>query len=137
MVQPEYYLRTYTGHYTAFLAAQNKRRRVRKKPSMPTYIREVELRYKKRYVKNDAPIGEPLVNPEMVYQLFSDLQNEVKEKVITISVDKYAKILCFEVVAIGSTESVYLKPIEVLWAAIPLNPAAQPPRRRPNPQPSG
>lgn len=91
-----------------------------KKPS--TYIREIELRYKKHRVKSDAPVNEPLTDPQMVYELFSDLQDEAKEKFITISLDVKLKILCFEVIAIGAVNSVYARPIEALRAAIPLNP---------------
>ena len=88
----------------------------------PTYIREIELRYKKRRVKADAPVNEPLTDPRKVFDLFSDLQNEAKEKLITISLDNKLKPLCFEVIALGSLNSVYARPIEVLRAAIPLNP---------------
>ena len=88
----------------------------------PVYIREIEIRYKKRRVKSDAPIEQPLTDPQQVYELFSDLQNEAKEKLITISLDTKLKILCFEVVAIGAVASIYTRPIEVLRAAIPLNP---------------
>lgn len=88
----------------------------------PTYIREIEIRYKKRRVKSDAPVDEPLTDPQRVYELFSDLQNEAKEKLITISLDVKLKILCFEAVAIGAVNSVYARPIEALRAAIPLNP---------------
>ena len=88
----------------------------------PTYIREIELRYKKRRVKSDAPVNEPLTDPQMVYELFSDLQNEAKEKLITISLDTKLKVLCFEVVAVGAVNSVHARPIEAIRAAIPLNP---------------
>lgn len=87
-----------------------------------TYIREIELRYKKRRVDSDVAVNEPLTDPRMVYELFSDLQNEAKEKLITISLDAKLKPICFEVVAIGSVNSIYARPIEVLRAAIPLNP---------------
>jgi len=62
----------------------------------PTYIREIELRYKKRRVKSDAPVNEPLANPQKVYELFSDLQNEAKEKLIAISLDTKLQPLCFD-----------------------------------------
>ena len=88
----------------------------------PTYIREIEIRYKKRRVKSGSPVEQPLTDPQQVYELFSDLQNETKEKLITISLDTKLKILCFEVVAIGAVASIYARPIEVLRAAIPLNP---------------
>lgn len=88
----------------------------------PVYIREIELRYKKHRVKSDAPVNEPLTDAMKVFELFSDLQNEAKEKLITISLDVKLKPLCFEVIAIGAVNAVYSRPIEVLRAAIPLNP---------------
>ena len=88
----------------------------------PIYIREIELRYKKHPVKSDTLINEPLTDPRKVYELFSDLQDEAKEKLIAISLDTKLKLLCFEVIAIGAVNSVYARPIEVLRAAIPLNP---------------
>ncbi len=88
----------------------------------PTYIREIELRYKKRRVKSNAPVNEPLTDPQKVYELFSSLQDEAKEKLITISLDTKLKLLCFEVIAIGAVNSIYARPIEALRAAIPLNP---------------
>lgn len=88
----------------------------------PTYIREIELRYKKHRVKSNAPVNEPLTDATKVFELFSDLQNEAKEKLITISLDIKLKPLSFEVVAIGAVNAVYARPVEVLRAAIPLNP---------------
>gem|GEM_PF-790036 len=88
----------------------------------PTYIREIELRYKKKKVKSDAPVNGPLTDPQMVFDMFSDLQNEAKEKLITISLDTKLKIICFEVVALGSVNAVHTRPIEAIRGAIPLNP---------------
>jgi len=87
-----------------------------------TYIREIELRYKKHRVKSNVPVNVPLTDARRVFELFSDLQNEAKEKLITISLDAKLKILCFEVVAIGSVNAIYARPVEILRAAIPLNP---------------
>lgn len=87
----------------------------------PTYIREIELRYRKRRVKSDAPVHDPLTDPDKVYELFNDLQNEAKEKLITISLDAKLKMLCFEIVAVGSIDSIYSRPAEALRASIALN----------------
>ncbi|MBU6951623.1 JAB domain-containing protein [Hahella sp. HN01] len=92
------------------------------KDNRPTYIREIDIRYKKKRVKSSAPVNVPLTDPTLVFELFSDLQNEAKEKLITVSLDSKLKILCFEVVAIGSVASVYARPVEALRSAIPLNP---------------
>lgn len=88
-----------------------------KKPE-PTFVREIELRYRKRRVKSDAPINEPLTDPKKVYALFSDLQNETKEKMLAISLDTKLKMLCFEIVAVGSINAIYLQPFEALRTPI-------------------
>jgi DNA repair protein RadC len=92
------------------------------KACKPAYLREIQIRYKKKRVKADSPIGKKIVRAEQVVELFSDLQNETKEKVITISLDTRLRIICFEVVAIGSLNSISFRPFEVIRAAIPLNP---------------
>lgn len=91
------------------------------KETQATYIREIELRYRDHAVNPDAPAHEPLTDARKVFELFSDMQNESKEKLITISLDAKMKMLCFEVVAIGSLRSIYVRPFEALRAAIPLN----------------
>ncbi len=85
-----------------------------------SYIREIEIRFKKKRVKGKA-IEEKIVNAEQVVGLFSDMQNETKEKIIVISLDKNMKILCFELVSMGSVSSVYARPFDVLRSAILVN----------------
>jgi DNA repair protein RadC len=88
----------------------------------PTYLREIEIRYRKRRVPSDSPVGKPIQGIKQVLELFSDLQNETKEKLITVSLDGKNTIICFEVVAIGSVASIYLRPFEAIRASLPLNP---------------
>ena len=87
----------------------------------PTHLREIQVTFKKKRVKNGAPMGEIISHSRQIYELFQDLQNEAKEKLIAISVDNELKIISFEVVAIGSVESVYVRPFEMIRAAIALN----------------
>lgn len=94
----------------------------KKRAPKPAYLREIEIRYKKRRVRAGSPVGKKIAGAQQVYELFSDLQNEAKEKLIVICLDVKLKILCFEVVAIGSLSTIYVRPIETLRAAIPLNP---------------
>lgn len=87
-----------------------------------TYLREVELKYRYKRVSNaDTPTGARLTDPGTVVRLFADLQNASKEKVIAVSLDKRFKILCYEVVAIGSVDTVALRPAEVFRAAVVFN----------------
>ena len=49
------------------------------------------------------------------------MQNETKEKMIIISIDKNMKILCFKLVSMGSVAAVYARPFDVLRSAILVN----------------
>lgn len=86
-----------------------------------SYLREIVIRYKKKKLKEDSQVGKKIRGAKQVVELFTDLQNEAKEKLIAISLDAKLKILCFEVVAMGSVSSIYLKPFEALRASIALN----------------
>ncbi len=87
-----------------------------------TYLREIEIKYKNRKISSDSAIDKPIREIKQVIELFSDLQNETKEKLITISLDAKSLILCFEVVAIGSINSISSRPFEAIRASLPLNP---------------
>ncbi|MEM1223899.1 MAG: JAB domain-containing protein [Verrucomicrobiota bacterium] len=89
--------------------------------SRPAYLREVQISYKKKRVKNGSPVGEPVSQSKQVYELFKDLENEGKEKMIAISLDASIKIISFEVVAIGSVDAIYGRPFEAIRSAIALN----------------
>lgn len=102
-------------------SATNKTAGKKKKSAKPAYLREIQIKYKKKRVKDGSPVGKKIAGARQVYELFSDLQNEAKEKLIVICLDVKLKILCFEVVAIGSVHSIYTRPFETLRAAIPMN----------------
>ena len=57
------------------------------------YIREIDIKYKKKRIKNNSPINEQVCSPKQIVALFSDLQNEAKEKLITISLDASLNIM--------------------------------------------
>lgn len=93
----------------------------RTKKQVPAYLREIQIKYKKKRVKAGSHLGQKITGARQVYELFSDLQNETKEKLILICLDVKLKILCFEVVAMGSIRSVYVRPFEVVRSAILVN----------------
>jgi len=86
----------------------------------PTYLREVSIKFKKKRVKNNAPANESMTDPNKVYELFSDLEDEMREKFLVLALDAKLKLLCFEVVAIGSVDAVYGKPAEALRIPIAM-----------------
>lgn len=83
-------------------------------------LREVKLKYTFRKIKSEV-IGSQATDPAGVVRLFSDLQNETKEKLIAVNLDARSKILCFEVVAIGSVSAIHLRPMEVFRTSILVN----------------
>ena len=85
------------------------------------YLKEVELRFQnKRF--NSTLTDKSLTHARMVYDLFSDLQNETKEKLIVISLGLKSKVLCFEVVAIGSIDSIQqVRALEIFRTPIVMN----------------
>ena len=85
------------------------------------YLREIEIRYKKNRIKSGLPKNGIISSAADVAELFRDLENETKEKFITLNLDNRNKILCFEVVAIGSIKTVFLRPMEVFRTAFPVN----------------
>jgi len=86
----------------------------------PSYLREVEIKFKKRKVKNGAAEA-AVTDAKQVYELFADLQNETKEKLLAISLDTKLKVIAFEVVALGSLVSIAGRPAEVVRASIMVN----------------
>jgi len=86
-----------------------------------TYLREIEIKFKKRKM---VKVGDIASAPAQVYELFKDLENETKEKLLTLFLDSKNKILCFEVVATGSVNSIVLRPVEALKTGLPLNATA-------------
>lgn len=85
------------------------------------YLREIEIKYKIKKVNRKKESGKKVNGPDIVYELFSDLQNETKEKLIVINLDAKSKIICFEVVAIGSLEAIHARPMEVFRTSVMVN----------------
>lgn len=101
--------------------AKGKKKELSSKKGM-TYLREIEIRYRKRPIKDSSATNKPIRGAKQIFQLFSDLQNATKEKLITISLDAKLKIICFEVVAMGAVKAIYIRPFEALRSSLPLNP---------------
>lgn len=84
-------------------------------------MREIKIKFKKKRVKAGSAVGKRITDSKQVVKLFEDLRDEAKENLIAISLDAKLKIICFEVVAIGSVSSIYLKPGEAVRASVALN----------------
>jgi len=84
-------------------------------------LREIEVRYKTRKVKGKTT---RVTGPRIVFQLFKDLQNEAKEKLIVINLNSKNIINSFEVVSIGTLNTGRTTPREIFRGAIVTNSAA-------------
>lgn len=92
-----------------------------KRVKRPSYLREIQILYKQRRVSSKSSPITSIRGASQVFELFSELQNETKEKLITINLDARLKIICFEVVAIGSVNTLLVKPFEVIRSSVALN----------------
>lgn len=84
------------------------------------FLKEISVRYIKRPVESDAPIDVPLTDPEKVYDLFRDMQDEMREKLISVALDTKLRILNFDVVAIGSVNAVAAEPKDLFRSAVAI-----------------
>lgn len=82
-----------------------------------SFLREVELRYRLHQV-DDEVIGGQATDAATIYRLFSDLQCETREKLVLINLDSRCRILCFEVLAVGSALGATLRPMDVFRTPI-------------------
>ena len=89
------------------------------KRSTVTYLREIEIKYKKSKISEG--MNPQITNPEIIVELFRDLQNETKEKMICVSLNVKNKIICFEVVAIGCLNQMEVRPVEMLRTPVLVN----------------
>ena len=97
-----------------------KKREIQRKKK-PSYLREIQIKFKKKRIKENISLDTPLTDSQQVFELFKDMQNETKEKLITINLDTKCKIICFEVVAIGSIDTLLVRPMEIFRTAIITN----------------
>jgi DNA repair protein RadC len=82
-------------------------------------LREIKLIYKHSDI--DDKCQQPLTSPELEYQVFNDLIYETKEKFIAAILDNQHKVMCYEVIALGTVNSCALRPVEVFRSAVILN----------------
>lgn len=85
-------------------------------------IKKLKLSFERKRVEDDL-LYTPLQSAKHAYQLFKEMENEVREKLICIHLtDKY-EIISFEVVSIGTQRHVLADPLEILRSAVILTAA--------------
>ncbi len=69
------------------------------------YLREAKITYTRQRVADDV-LDKCVNNAGDVYKLFKDMQDDTKEKVVSLHLNPQLEILSYEVVAMGSPGSV-------------------------------
>lgn len=85
----------------------------------PVYLREVRITFKR--ARKGAPVGQVVSGAADVYALFRHLQHEQKEHFLTLHLDARNRIICYELVAMGSLKAVYMRPMEIFRSSFLLN----------------
>ncbi|MCU7920376.1 MAG: DNA repair protein RadC [Candidatus Thiodiazotropha sp. (ex Epidulcina cf. delphinae)] len=81
------------------------------------YIKELKLTYERKRVEDDL-LNTPVESASHVYDLFMDMQNDAREKIVCLHLNPRLEILSFEVIAMGTDHYVISDPIEVFRSAI-------------------
>ncbi|OUL99744.1 JAB domain-containing protein [Variovorax sp. JS1663] len=81
------------------------------------YLKELKVTFTRRRVDDDL-LNTPIDNPRQVYELFKDMQDETKEKVVVLHLNPQLEVLSYEVASIGTGTSALIEPIEVFRNAI-------------------
>lgn len=88
------------------------------KNSNHKYIREIQVKFRKKRVSADSPVDRPILDPEDLVEIFQEMQDEASEKLIGVSLDAKNVVLAFEVIAIGAVNVVGAKMMEILRTPI-------------------
>jgi len=81
------------------------------------YIKKFKIKYVRKRVKDDI-LNKPVASSKQVYTLFKHMQDETKEKVVSIHLNTKLSILSYEVVSIGTIRTAQVYPIEVFRNAM-------------------
>ncbi len=80
-------------------------------------IKKLKLSFERKRVDDDL-LHVPLESAEHAYQLFKEMENEIREKVICVHLTEKYQIISFEVVSIGTQSYAIADPVEILRGAV-------------------
>lgn len=82
--------------------------------------------FRKEVVREDAPawLGTKCTDARQVFEMFSDLSQESKEFFISLHLDSKNRVICYEVVSIGSLTASIVHPREIYKTALLSSAAA-------------
>ncbi|MBE2179903.1 MAG: hypothetical protein IAE97_05485 [Chthoniobacterales bacterium] len=91
-------------------------------PKKSFYVREVCVTYKPRRVKITPKLDACLNSSYKVFELFKEMGNEMREKLVAVALSTRHKVLCYEVISIGTVNESFAKPVEIFRNTLHLNP---------------
>jgi DNA repair protein RadC len=81
------------------------------------YLKELKVTFTRRRVDDDL-LNKAVENPRQVYELFKDMQDETKEKVVVLHLNPQLEILSYEVASMGTAHHAVLEPVEIFRNAM-------------------
>ena len=83
------------------------------------YLKKLKIKYVKTKIKN--PVRGQITDPKFVVETFKHLEEEDKEKVISIHLNGKLIMNCFEVVSIGGMDLAYVSPKDIFKGVLLTN----------------
>lgn len=82
--------------------------------------------FRKEVVREDAPawLGTKCTDARQVFEMFRDLDQETKEYFVALHFDAKNRIICYEIVSIGSLSASIVHPREIFKTALLSSAAA-------------
>jgi DNA repair protein RadC len=81
------------------------------------YLKELKVTFTRKRVDDDL-LNKPVENPRHVYELFKDMQDETKEKVVVLHLNPQLEVLSYEVASMGTAHHAVLEPVEIFRNAM-------------------
>lgn len=81
------------------------------------YLKGLKVTFTRKRVDDDL-LNRPVESPRQVCDLFKDMQDETKEKVVVLHLNPQLAVLSYEVASIGAGRGALIEPIEIFRNAI-------------------
>ena len=81
------------------------------------YIKGLKVTFTRKRVDDDLLKG-PVEGPRHVCELFRDMQDATKEKIVVLHLNPQLEVLSYEVAAMGTGRSALIEPVEIFRNAI-------------------
>ena len=81
------------------------------------YLKGLKVTFTRKRVDDDLLKG-PVESPRQVCELFKDMQDPAKEKIVVLHLNPQLEVLSYEVAAVGTGHGALIEPVEIFRNAI-------------------